>query len=50
MAVELASQLGSLSGVTGFDVTLDIDQESFQMLRSGRQCVFRGYADMLQLD
>ena len=50
MAVDLARQLGDLSGVTGFDITLDIDPQSLASLRGGLQQVFRGQPDVLSLE
>lgn len=50
IAVDLGRQLGRLSGVTGFDVALDIDPDSFEALRSGIQQVFREHAGILRIE
>jgi hypothetical protein len=50
MTVDLARPLGRLTGVTGFDVTLDIGPESLASLRTGLQRVFRGHADTLYIE
>ena len=39
--VDLSRQLGSLSGVEGFDVGLDIDDSSFERIRAGLQRIYR---------
>ena len=50
LTVDLSTQFGRLAGVTGFDVTLSIDDPSFDVLRKGLKRVFRGRENVLRLD
>jgi hypothetical protein len=47
LCVDLARQLGGLSGVTGFDVALRLGPEQVAELRVGLRRVFRGHFDLL---
>ena len=49
LSVDLARQLGRLTGVVGFDVALCIDDESYSTLRAGLQQVFRNMPGVLQV-
>jgi hypothetical protein len=50
MVVDLGRNLGKLSGVNGFDVILELDDESFRSLWAGLQQIFRGCDETLQMD
>jgi len=46
--VDLSRQLGRLAGVTGFDISLRLDNESYESLQHGLPRVFRGMAGALE--
>jgi hypothetical protein len=50
LSVDLSRQLGRLAGVEGFDVVLDVDDPSFERLRSGLPRVLRGLPDALVIE
>jgi hypothetical protein len=45
--VDLSAPLGSLEGVEGFDVSLQVDDSTFQRFSDGLTKVFRGEASAL---
>ncbi|MEO2088699.1 MAG: hypothetical protein ABGY75_04260 [Gemmataceae bacterium] len=47
LSVDLGRQLGSLAGVTGFDVSLHLSPQAWEELRAGLRQVFRGQLDRL---
>lgn len=47
LSVDLAGQLGALAGVEGFDIDLDLDDESLGQIKGGIPRVFRGMNGML---
>lgn len=47
LTVELARPLGDLTGVTGFDVTLALDDESYEQLTTAFDLFFQG-TDLLK--
>jgi hypothetical protein len=45
--VDLSGRLGDLSGVEGFDVSLQVDDSTFQRFADGLTKVFKGDASAL---
>src|SRR5437868_15128672 len=42
LSVDLSKQLGSLVGIQGFDVVLEIDDAAYEQIRTGMPGIFRG--------
>jgi hypothetical protein len=49
LAVDLGKQLGQLTGVTGFDISLRLSPEAVAALREGLRRVFRGQPKLLSI-
>ena len=50
LSVDLTEQLGTLAGVEGFDVELDLDDSTFALIRTGMPRNFRGTIDVLAIE
>ena len=50
LRVELSGQLGALVGVTGFDIALHPDPDSYDSLSKGLPLIFRGQLGALSID
>jgi hypothetical protein len=50
LQVSLSRQLGSLEGVTGFDIKLEINDESYNHLLEGLPRIFREMPNYLKID
>jgi hypothetical protein len=47
LSIDLAQELGGLTGVSGFDLALRLSPEKWQAVQSGLRRVFRGCLDLL---
>lgn len=49
LELSLSNQLGTLQGVTGFKVTLNLNPVSFNELVKGLKLIFRGHESVLEV-
>ena len=49
LSIDLAKPLKTMQEIEGFDVTLDVDEDSFTQLRDGLPRIFRGHERLLTI-